>query len=197
MILKTMARGMLVLGLLAGCTPPEELDDEDLEPTENWHELMSNRGAVFEPNPAFEMPEIVLTPDRLAAMPTPLQQRPELAHFAVSRSMAAPVAYEGGVFGTVGNAKMFVGSSSSIGSYDRLYWVMVKVLSEKFGCFMVAKQNHPEKTWVKCRDKRQIVFWKSKGPGFVQFFARQFDREGYEIVVKKKKIVRVGTEKVL
>lgn len=197
MILKTLTTALFAMGLLAGCTPPEELDDLDLEPSENWHELMSNRGAVFEPNPAFEMPEIVLTPDRLAAMPPTLQQRPELAHFAVSRSLNAPVAYEGGVFGTVGNAKMFVGSSSMINNYDRLYWVMVKVLSEKYGCFMVAKQNLPEKTWVKCRDKRQIVFWKSKGPGFMQFYGRQYDKEGYEIVVRKKKIVRVGTEKVL
>jgi hypothetical protein len=75
--------------------------------------------------------------------------------------------------------------------------VMVKVLSEKYGCFMVSKQNGPEKTWVKCRDKRQIVFWKSKGQGFVQFYSRQYDKDGYEIVVQKKKVVRVGSEKVL
>ncbi len=195
MLLKTLLAGTF---LFAACTPPtEELLDEDLESTPDWHELMSNRGTSFEPNPAFEMPEIVLTPDRLAAMPVALQQRPDLAHFAVSRAMNAPIAYEGGVFGTVGNAKMFVGPSSHITNYDRLYWVMVKVLSEKYGCFMSSRQNMPEKTLIKCRDKRQIVFWKSKGPGFMQFFARQYDRDGYEIVVRKRKIVRVGTEKVL
>ncbi len=195
MLFRAMLAGTF---LFAACTPPtDELLDEELESTPDWHELLSNRGTTFEPNPAFEMPEIVLTPDRLAAMPMALQQRPDLAHFAVSRSMNAPIAYEGGVFGTVGNAKMFVGPSTHIGNYDRLYWVMVKVLSEKYGCFMAARQNMPEKTLIKCRDKRQIVFWKSKGPGFMQFFARQFDRYGYEIVVRKRKIVRIGTEKVL
>lgn len=198
--MKTFKRILLASGLALGlqaCTPPDELNDEDLEATPDWQDLMSNRGATFEPNPAFELPEIVLTPDQLAALPAALQERPELAHFAVSRMMNTPTAYEGGVFGTVGNAKMYVGPASHVTDYDRLYWVMVKVLSEKYGCFMVSRQNLPEKTMVKCRDKRRVVFWNSKGPGFVQFYARQYDKDGYEIRVEKKKIVRVSSERIL
>lgn len=194
---------MLALALAVGagpvaCTPPtEELMDEDLESEPDWQELMSDRGAVYEPNPAFEMPEIVLTPDRLSALPAGIRRSPDLAHLAVSRQLAAPVPYEGGVFGTVGAAKMWVGTTAEIKDFSRLYWVMVKVLSEKYGCFMVAKQNFPERTWVKCRDKRQIVLWPSKGPGWIQFFGRQYDRDGFEIMVKKKKIVRISEERVL
>ena len=131
------------------------------------------------------------------ALMAAVRAQPLLAQLAASRSMTQPVLYEGGVFGLVGPAKMFVASTAFIKDFDRLYWVMVKVLSEKYGCFMVSRRTYATKTWVKCRDQRQIVFWKSKGPNWIQFYARQYDRHGYEIVVRKRQIVRISKDQVL
>ncbi len=188
---------LLPLAAAACQTPGDDLQDEDLPSDPNWQDLMGNRGATFEPNPAYEFEDVVLTPDRLAEMPLALRQRMDLVHLAVNRAIDKPTLYEGGVFGTVGPAKMFVGPTSEIKDFSRLYWVMIKVLSEKYGCFMVTKTNGPEKTSVKCRDGRQVVFWKSKGPDWIQFFSRQYDKHGYEIVVRKKQIVRISKEPVL
>jgi hypothetical protein len=63
---------------------------------------------------------------------------------------------------------------------------------------MIEKQNYgDETTRVRCRDLRQVMMWKSTGPGWIQFQARQFDRDGYEIVVRKRRIVRVSDVKML
>jgi hypothetical protein len=105
--------------------------------------------------------------------------------------------YEGGFYGTHGLTKIFIAPTSKIGDYSRLYWVMVKVLSEKYGCFMVAKQYAGDTTRVFCRDKRQIVFWQSRTKDWIQFASRQYDREGFEIAVKRRRIVRVSHNPVI
>jgi hypothetical protein len=105
--------------------------------------------------------------------------------------------YEGGYYGTRGLTKIFIAPTSKIGNYSRLYWVMVKVLSEKYGCFMVAKQYARDTTRILCRDKRQIVFWQSKTKDWIQFATRQYDRDGFEIAVKRRRIVRVSPNPVI
>jgi hypothetical protein len=119
-----------------------------------------------------------------------------LVNGPAKRSVPAPIEtpelYEGGVYGYVGSAKAFVARRRTIPDYNRLYWVMVKVLSEKYSCFMTAKQNRGDETWVQCRDGRQVVFWRDQSSRWIQFQARQYDQEGYEIAVRKHQIVRIG-----
>ena len=115
------------------------------------------------------------------------------ARRSLPAALSQPEAYEGGVFGYMGSAKAFVAYRKAIPDYNRLYWVMVKVLSEKYSCFISAKQNRGDETWIQCRDKRQIVFWRDLNSKYIQFQARQFDHEGYEIAVRHHQIVRLGS----
>ena len=62
---------------------------------------------------------------------------------------------------------------------------------------MTAKANRGDSTWIKCRDKRQVMFWRDTSGGVIQFHARQYDRDGYEIVVRKRQIVRISRDPVL
>jgi hypothetical protein len=160
-----------------GCVSPrvegdaEDLSDEDLKLKPNWHDFLGH-----------------VSPDR------PLYNA--LVNGPAKRSVPAPIEtpelYEGGVYGYVGSAKAFVARRRTIPDYNRLYWVMVKVLSEKYSCFMTAKQNRGDETWVQCRDGRQVVFWRDQSSRWIQFQARQYDQEGYEIAVRKHQIVRIG-----
>lgn len=175
----------------------EPLDSEDLGPGVGWEDLMSSATDRFEPNPDIFFEDAVLTPERLAALPHPIRRAPDLAHLAVSRAIEAPSPYEDGVFGLVGGTKFFVTTRERVATFDRLYWVMIKVLSEKFGCFVTTKQQTDDQTRFTCRDRRQIVIWRSAGRNWIQFYARQYDREGYEIKVEKRRIVRLSDRQVL
>src|SRR5690606_2234310 len=100
-----------------------------------------------------------------------------------------PTPYAGGILGTKGDAKYFIASTSVVPGFNRLYWVMVQLLSERYSCFMRTKQDVGHITRVTCKDGRQVMFWKKKNPGYIEFVSRQFDREGYEIKVIRRKIV--------
>lgn len=175
----------------------EPLDADDLGPGDGWDDIMSSSVDRFEPNPDIFFEDAVLTPERLKALPYLLQRAPDLAHLAVSRAVENPIHYQDGVFGLVGSTKFYVTTRERIGTYDRLYWVIVKVMSEKYGCFMVSKIQTDDKLQINCRDKRQIVVWRAAGRKWIQFYARQYDRDGYEIKVVKRRIVRIGDRPVL
>jgi len=173
----------------------EPLESEDLEHGMPWQDLMSRKETDLDPGKWVD--GAMLTPERLAKLPPAVRQAPELAQLVVSRSLENPSFYEGGVFGLTGSAKVFVGTTDKIKDEYELYYIIVKVLSEKYGCFMIGKQNVGDTVNVTCRDKRRIVFWKARGPGWVGFHTRQFDRDGYEIQVRQRKIVRISNTKVL
>jgi hypothetical protein len=120
-----------------------------------------------------------------------------LAQLVVSRGIETPIPYEQGVLGTIGSAKFFITTKDKIQTFSRLYWVMVKVLSEKYGCFILNKWNYKDRVNIRCRDRRRIVLWRKSGPDYIQFYGRQFDKQGYEIEVKKRRIVRISSQKII
>jgi len=126
-----------------------------------------------------------------------LQRYPLLARLVVSRSIDRPVIYEKGVLGDLGNAKIFVAERRFVPDFDRLYWVIVKTLSTKYGCFMVSRIKRDEVLTIKCRDRRNIVLWRSMGKNWIQFASRQYDRHGYEIVVRNKRKIRISKKPFL
>jgi len=185
---------LLPLALAQACTTPggdepdQELHDEDLHQQMPWNELLErqqgHRAAHDERDPqaAARLPQLPLAAD--------------LGRLAVAHGVANPRHYEGGLYGVVGSAKLYLSSTERIPDSARLYWVMVKVLSEKYGCFMAAKVDVGERTFVRCRDGRQVAFWRAQGPGWIQFYARQYDPQGYEIVVRDHQMIRVGRDRV-
>jgi hypothetical protein len=197
---------VLAAGSLASaCTPPAELDTEDLEPTFGWDELVLIPGGRPELQGG-ELPLAAhtptvganaqhLAPERLAALPETLKREPELARLALTRGLENPTHWRDGVYGTVGPVKFYVTTTEAIPDEDRLYPVMIALLSEKYGCFIKGRVKSATSTLMRCRDNRQIVFWRGRGPGWVQFYARQYDADGYEIVVKNRRIVRISKER--
>lgn len=96
-----------------------------------------------------------------------------------------PRSYENGVYGKVGNATVYIAPASRVPDDRRLYWIMVKVLSEKYGCFITEKKNHSALVAVSCRDQRRVTFRRSRGDGWVMFYGRQYDRDGREIIIER------------
>ena len=192
MACKSHLLGLLFFGAAVGCVPKEELDSDDLEPSMDWEDIMSHRDLRWE------------DPASSAAVPAPVMSKKQAMDDHVGKSRqallgdienAAP--YAGGILGIKGSSKYFIASVSSIPEYDRLYWVIVKVLSEKYSCFISAKQYIGLMTRFTCRDKRQVLFWKKRNDRFIEFTSRQFDRDGFEIKVVRKQIVRISSQKVI
>lgn len=199
----------LALVAMTGCmttAPDQPRESTEVYPDLAWDDLVEYRSLASAP--AQDVGDRVvqvanrdaaaLPPDeRLASLPQKVREDPDLAHLALSRALDKPEHYHGGVYGVVGTAKFFLAPTARVADYDRLYPVMVRVLSEKYGCFMVQKLNFGELTKVTCRDKRQVVFWKSRGADWIQFYARQFDRDGYEIQVRQRRIVRISDRRII
>jgi hypothetical protein len=187
---------LLCLGVATGCVPKEELDSDDLEPSMEWEDILSHEASGNEIEEE--------TTASSAAQTAPLMSKKQAMDAQVERSRAALLGdiqnaapYAGGILGMKGSSKYFIATVSTIPEYDRLYWVIVKVLSEKYSCFIRAKQDIGLMTRFTCRDKRQVLFWKKKNNRFIEFTSRQFDRDGYEIQVIKKQIVRISSQKVI
>jgi hypothetical protein len=195
---------MVVSMFNISCITPEEVQLEGEHSELEWNEIMETSSE----RPTSRQ-HAARSPGRpsTSVLPRPPDNLHRLIHYmpreskitAVQSPSRLPVSspYEGGFYGTRGLTKIFIAPTSKIGDYSRLYWVMVKVLSEKYGCFMVAKQYAGDTTRVFCRDKRQIVFWQSRTKDWIQFASRQYDREGFEIAVKRRRIVRVSLNPVI
>jgi hypothetical protein len=89
-----------------------------------------------------------------------------------------------GVIGKVGPAIVFLGSKETIPDSTRLYWAMVRVLSERYGCFMTEKRDTGHIISFTCRDKRRVVFNHGSNDELIYFSARQYNRQGEELHVK-------------
>lgn len=107
--------------------------------------------------------------------------------------MASTEHYGEGIYGKVGSARAFVAAKAKVPDWDRLYYVMIRVLSEKYGCFMTAKSRQNHRIHIRCRDKRHVVFNRSETDGTMQFYARQYDREGRELIVSNRRIIARGS----
>jgi hypothetical protein len=134
-----------------------------------------------------------LKDQRLTARKAKSQDKTRLAddqgkmqYWANRIRMSRPIAYEGGLYGKVGSSPVFIASRQTIPNYDRLYWVMVKVLSEKYGCFIVKKSSVQNLVSVRCRDRRVVEFHRRQSGSWIMFYGKQFDQAGREIKVAQK-----------
>lgn len=161
----------------------------------DWNELVSERpgdpqnSAPDETLEPVDLTKLTLTPYRVMQFPPKLRQEPKLMHIAINRSVESPQSFSNGVYGKIGSAVFYGTTLDRVPDWDRLYWVMVKVLSEKYGCFMRAKVTRGNINIFFCRDSRRVVFWRAKGNDWIQFHARQFDASWRELVVQRGQIV--------
>jgi hypothetical protein len=183
---------LLVVAGAFGCVPKEELDAEDLEPSLDWEDILSHHEFESE-NPVSSAATVAPILSKKNAIERDIEKNRRL----ILGNIESATPYAGGILGLKGSSKYFVASTSTIPEYDRLYWVIVKVLSEKYSCFIKAKQDIGLLTRFTCRDRRQVLFWKKRNNQFIEFTSRQFDRDGFEIKVVRKQIVRISNHKVI
>lgn len=181
----------LLLCVLSSCGSAQKKRAGELD----WDDLVSHRqhyeatpipsGSLVNANSgsnAVDSPEGAKT-----GMVKSRSQGPTLEQLAAGFQMEKPVRYEGGVYGKKGHIPVFAARLADIPDYDRLYWVMVKVLSEKYGCFMKRKASTHNQVMVECRDKRRVVLHRNRGDGWIQFYGRQYNADGKEVVIRDHK----------
>jgi len=83
-----------------------------------------------------------------------------------------------GVYGKIGPNSIFVAERAAIPNYDRLYWVMVRILSEKYGCFIRRKVDRGHSVSFQCRDQRTVKMARKISDRFSIVHVRQFDPYG-------------------
>ncbi len=94
-----------------------------------------------------------------------------------------------GIFGKHRSSVVFFGHIEKVPTQARLYWVMVKALSEKYGCFMVRKLTARSQTSFTCKDGRMVVFKYGRTEKMYHFFATQFDRNGRLLMVEDGEVI--------
>ena len=112
----------------------------------------------------------------------------ELSKIAIGFGLERPQKMDLGVFGKIGKHTVFVAPRTVIADYDRLYWVMVRVLSEKYGCFIRSKVSTAKTVRFECRDQRTVVLDREISGDFAKFAGRQFDMLGKEIIIKPRPV---------
>ena len=157
--------------------------EEDNRLSLDWGELMHGRAVAVNLRPESPVDFEVL-PERTSKLTAELRSDPELARFAVRRSLEKPVTFDQGVYGKLGTSTVYMAPLTRVGSSDRLYWTMVRVLSEKYGCFIVEKNRNAGKFQFRCRDGRQIVMQSNIDSRVAHFWGRQYDSHGDEVVIK-------------
>lgn len=83
-----------------------------------------------------------------------------------------------GFYGKLGPNSIFVADRSVIPTYDRLYWAMVRILSEKYGCFIRRKIDRGPSVSFQCRDRRTVTMARKISGRFSLLHVRQYDRFG-------------------
>lgn len=173
--------GLIVVLALNSCSSADKKRPGDLD----WDDLLSNNHySSVTPVPGGTLTNANASQSK--EVPTK-KADPTLEQLAAGFQMEKPARYEGGVYGKKGHIPVFAARLADIPDYDRLYWVMVKVLSEKYGCFIKRKASTQSQVHVECRDKRRVVFHRHRGDGWIQFYGRQYNQAGQEVAIRDHK----------
>ncbi len=115
---------------------------------------------------------------------------------ALKPKLASSQKLDGGWYAKIGSATVFMAPTAKIPNYDRLNWTIVRVLSEKYGCFIEAKLTVGNQTRYNCRDNRTIITHRYKNKEWMLFHSRQYDATGRELIVEDSRIVGYGPRQI-
>ena len=130
-------------------------------------------------------PENLLSPKHVARAGS-IPGDNERSRLAMGFGLEKAQAMDVGVYGKLGKSTVFVAHRKHIPDYDRLYWVMVRVLSEKYGCFIKKKFPYENQIGFECRDRRKIVMQRDISGDYAKFVGWQFDPSGKEVVITEE-----------
>lgn len=156
-----------------------------------WGEVMYGRTVDAALRPESPV-EFEILPERTRDLAVELQADPELARIAVRRALEKPAAFDQGVYGKLGKSTVYVAPARRVKSTNRLYWTMVKVLSEKYGCFIVDKKREGEDFKFHCRDGRLVRMKRKVHGAELVFWGRQYHANGEEVDIKAAKTGRTA-----
>jgi hypothetical protein len=94
-----------------------------------------------------------------------------------------------GVFGLHGQDALYFASYQDVATDTALYAQMVQVLSGKFACFINGKNRQGKQHFFRCRDGRKIRIHQSRRGELVTFRARQYDRQGQMLLVRRGQVL--------
>ena len=174
--------------LAVGCkSRGDELRDEDLKlKPQDWQEFSSG-----------DLSPLDIPPPPMPAHAAHGARGWPASAAEVQAGLVMPSPFAGGTLGMQGTSRVFVVAKSKAATEPRLQWIQVKLLSERYGCFLRARLELIENTWTWCKDGRQIIFWNRRSHDYLAFKSRQFDAQGHEIEVRRRQMVRLGSSQLL
>ena len=190
---------ILLAGLLNACvsSPSQKKVKKPDSRTEFWRNLVE-----VGPSDSFLQPgwsyAVQVPGTYLKKLPPEIRRRQDLRQLTWLHQLEKPRKYDKGVLGKRDDANFFVALKKDIPNFKRLYWVMVRVLSKEYGCFMRGRFELGHNAFgIVCRDKRLVVFHQSEGTETIEFNSRQYDRFGHELIVRNRKVIRRGRQGVM
>lgn len=100
--------------------------------------------------------------------------------------------FENGVYGKLNESVFYITTREIAPDMDRLYWLMVKVLSKKYGCFIRSKIERSGKYHFFCNDSRVVIMKPALGEKVVLFQSIQKNRHGETLWVDDHRVRSTG-----
>ena len=97
--------------------------------------------------------------------------------------------YNNGIWTKYKEATFYLSTLDQVPDWTHQYWVIVKILSEKYGCFMTSKMHLGPRITFRCHDKRAVVFQVFYKKNFVYIRGHQYDSWGNLLHVKNHEVI--------
>lgn len=91
--------------------------------------------------------------------------------------------YDLGVFGKLKESTVFISTVNSLPNWTRTYWAIVRILSDKYGCYMQKKLHLGTNIAFKCKDGRIVAFQYGRKGRFRFIKGSQFDKNGNSLYI--------------
>ena len=179
--MKRIIFSLLVGYCLLGCNHSNASQKAREALDEDWEDLIGGRNFHYQPSPDDRF-EVFSDNVIVKKMPAEIANDKVLRYLALSRFLEKPEKFGPGLFGNVSGAGRFVAFLEDVPNWDQLYWVQVLALSKKYACFIVDKSRVNDETIFECRNKRLVKMWRSRGDDWIEFYVRQYDQSGKEIL---------------
>ena len=189
---------VLLATLLVSCIslPENPTSPKASKSASFWHTLVDAQPPVMDFKPGWSY-SVEVPQGYLQELPPAIRASLALSQLTWLHRLERPRKYDKGVLGKRDDANFFVALKKDIPDYKRLYWVMVRVLSKEYGCFMRGRFELGINSFgIVCRDKRLVVFHQAAGTETIEFNSRQYDRTGHELIVRNRKVIRKGRQGV-
>ena len=97
----------------------------------------------------------------------------QMQEFAEKMGITNTVEFGSGIVGTKNAMYVYIADKRKVPDFQRLNWELVKILSERFSCLAVAKQDRGEVSTYTCRSGATIDIKRSQSQQFVYFVAKE------------------------